>query len=299
MKKCLAILTMTMLCAAAAHALPEAPPGEEQAIKDVFESYSQAFSTGKAPAAGPAFTEDAVYVTAGGTRVAGRETIVKRMRDYLATQKGDKMRLTAEKIRFVTPEVAEVDGNVEIRGPGGPPAFGNFAGVLVKQQGRWMIQSLRDLSPSSSDESGTPADHLKNLAWMVGEWSQSEGPSSVRLNCQLNASGTFLMWDYTVKQGGKEVMTVSQRVGWDGQTNSFRSWVFDSVGGFAEGRWDPDANGTWEIRQTGVLPDGSGASATCRLVPINKDSFSFRMTNRRVNGARLADAELRFTRGDK
>ena len=296
MKKCLATLTVLALFAAASIALAQRPQVDEQGIRQVLDSYSKAFSEARAPAAGPAFAQDALYVSDTGERVAGREAIGKRLREYLAVNKGDQLRMTAEVIRFASPEIAEVEGVAEIRGPGGPPEISPYVALLVKREGRWLIKSLRDLSPTDPEKNMTPADHIQDLSWMVGEWLHSSGSGTVRLGCRLDASRNFLLWDYTVRAAGKEGMTVSQRIGWDPHNRAFRSWVFDSIGGFAEGRWDPEGDGAWQIRQTGVLPDGDTASAVCRLIPIDKDRFRWAMTDRRVHGARLADTQLTFTR---
>lgn len=283
-------------CAAIGMAWGQGSPQEETAIRQALASYGQAFSKGQAPAAGPAFTETAVYITASGERVVGRAALVQRLTAYLAKHKGDQLSLTATSITFVTPEVASIDGTSSIRGPGGPPDIGPFNAVMVKSGGRWMIQIMRDLGDPPAADGGTPAEHVQDLAWMVGEWTATEAGGTVRANCRFDASKNFLLWDYTVQAAGKDVMSVNQRVGWDAQTGQFRSWVFDSVGGFAQGRWEANGGGAWEIRQTGVLPDGGGAAATCQLIPVTATSFRWRMTDRRVNGAKLADVDLRFTK---
>src|SRR5262249_28541692 len=156
MKTCLATLSVLILAALGAHALAQRAQGDDAAIRQALEAYSRAFNRGQAPATGPAFVENALYVTADGERIAGRAAIVKRLRDYLATHKGDQLRVTAESILFVNPEIAEVDGNAEIRGPGGPPDISPYTALLVKREGRWMIQSMRDLSPADEEANMSP-----------------------------------------------------------------------------------------------------------------------------------------------
>ena len=56
-------------------------------------------------------------------------------------------------------------------------------------------------------------------------------------------------------------MTVHQRVGWDPLARQFRSWEFDSEGGYGEGKWSRDGD-RWVIKHTGVRPEGVTASAT-------------------------------------
>ena len=60
---------------------------------------------------------------------------------------------------------------------------------------------------------------------------------------------------------GKPVMSVTQRIGWDPLARQFRSWEFDSEGGFGEGRWSRDGE-RWVVKHTGVRPEGTTASAT-------------------------------------
>jgi hypothetical protein len=239
---------------------------------------------------------NAEFVTAAGVRFQGREALIQRLRDYLARHKGDQLKLTADAIRFVTPEVAQVDGIAELRGPGGPPDQSPYMAILVKHEGRWQMQSVRDLGDPRRESAASAAERLKELDWMVGQWTQTDEGSQVRATCRWDPSKTFLLWDYTIRQGRDEVMTVSQRIGWDPQAGQFRSWVFDTAGGFAEGRWDPGDDGACVIHQAGVLPDGGTASATCLIVPVERNSFRWRMTDRRVAGARLADVDARFTR---
>lgn len=299
MKKAYTILISLALCAAAGAAVrAQENRAAEQAIRDALQSYSDAFSRGQAPRAGPAFVENAEYVTSDGDRIKGRQAIVKRMMGYLSTHHGDHLKLTADSILFVTPEVAQVDGNAEIRGPGGPPDVSPYTALMVRRDGRWMMQSLRDLSTEGDEEDATSAaDQIKTLDWMVGDWNQQSAAGTVRATCRLDPSKSWLLWDYTVREGDKDLMTVNQRIGWDPQKGEFRSWVFDSVGGHADGDWDPADEGAWVIRQSGVLPDGGTASATCLLVPVDPTHFRWRMTERRVKGERLADVDLRFTKG--
>ncbi len=297
MKHLRTIITILALCAAgAAVARAQGNAAEAKAIRDAMEGYAAAFGRGEAARGGPAFTSDAEYVTGDGTRLKGRDAIVQRLRDYLAKNPGDKLKLTADAILFVTPEIAQVDGSAELRGPNGPPDVSPYTAIMVKREGRWQIRSLRDLSPANPAAEVSTAERLSELDWMVGEWTQSAEGGVVRATCRWGPGKTFLLWDYTVRQGNSELMTVNQRVGWDPQAGQFRSWVFDSIGGFAEGRWDAADAGAWVIRQAGVLPDGGTASATCLLVPVDRNSFRWRMTERRVDGQRLGDVELRFSR---
>ena len=107
--------------------------------------------------------------------------------------------------------------------------------LFVKRDGRWLISSVRE----EPDPLVSPHDRLKDLEWMVGDWVDEGPDSEVRLNCRWSEDGNFLIRSFTVKQQGKPVMTVSQRIGWDPLARQIRSWEFDSEGGFGEGTMEP------------------------------------------------------------
>lgn len=272
-------------------------PEDEKAIRDALAGYSAAFSRGDAAAFAALWTPEAEYITAGGDRVRGREAIGKRVKEYLAANPGDRLRLTAGSLRFITADVAQVDGTAEVRGPSGPPDINPYAATLVKRDGKWLIDNVRDLSPPEGEAPAPASERLKALDWLVGKWRESSAEITVEIGCRPDASKNFLLLDYAIRVQGKDAMNVSQRIGWDPQTGQFHSWIFDSEGGFAEGRWDRDGDG-WAIRQTGVLPDGGTGSATFRLTPIDKNSFRWQATDRRINGERTPDVDITFKRGE-
>jgi uncharacterized protein (TIGR02246 family) len=270
-------------------------PEDEKAIRKTVAAYNAAFDKGDGAAFGALFGQDAEFVAGDGQRIKGRDALIKRMQDYHALHPGDRMRLTVDGLRFLAAGVAEVEGNAEVRGPEGPPDVGPYLALLVKQDGKWRFDSVRDLSSEPPEEEMPAAARLRALEWMVGDWRQSSAGTAVQGSCRWDKNRSFLLWDYTIKEGGDDLMNVTQRIGWDPLTGGFRSWIFDSEGGYAEGTWEPEGGG-WVIRQSGVLPDGGTGSATAVLAPESLDAFGWRMTNRRVDGERLPDINVRFTR---
>ena len=80
---------------------------------------------------------------------------------------------------------------------------------------------------------------------------------------------------------GRAAMEVTQRIGWDPLSKRIRSWVFDSEGGFGDGVWARDGD-AWIIKATFVPSHGRAASATNTIVPVGKDSYVWRSTDRVV-----------------
>ena len=95
------------------------------------------------------------------------------------------------------------------------------------------------------------SEHLKQLAWLIGEWIDESPESLVTTSYRWDDNHTFMLSDFEVKVAGRPVMSGTQRIGWDPLAKTIRSWVFDSEGGFAEGVYSHAGN-RWIVKLTGV-----------------------------------------------
>ena len=125
---------------------------------------------------------------------------------------------------------------------------------------------------------------------MIGDWIDQGPDSHVRVNCRWSEDGNFLLRTFTVKVAGKTAMTVHQRVGWDPLAKQFRSWEFDSEGGYGEGRWSRDGD-RWVIKHTGVRPEGVTASATNIVIRQRPDLVRWTSTDRVVGDQLMSEQE--------
>jgi hypothetical protein len=85
-------------------------------------------------------------------------------------------------------------------------------------------------------------------------------------------------------------MSGMQIVGWDPAAKQIRSWVFDSDGGFSEGKWTHKDN-RWLIQQVGTLPDGGKSTATNIITYLDNDSFTWQSIDRTVDDEVLPNVE--------
>ena len=85
-------------------------------------------------------------------------------------------------------------------------------------------------------------------------------------------------------------MAGMQIIGWDPAAKQVRSWVFDSDGGFAEGRWT-QKGGRWSITSTGTLPDGGKASSVNVITRVDDDQFKWKSLNRTAGGELLPNID--------
>ncbi len=85
-------------------------------------------------------------------------------------------------------------------------------------------------------------------------------------------------------------MTGMQLIGWDPAAKQIRSWVFDSDGGFAEGRWTKKEN-RWSITTIGTLPNGGKASSVNVITRIDDNQFKWKSLNRTAGGELLPNID--------
>jgi uncharacterized protein (TIGR02246 family) len=248
-------------------------------IKDYDDASSKALSA--------RFTEDAEVIEADGSRFQGRALIEERLGETFAANKGAKMAIEIDAIRILSPDVAKEEGRTIITSAKGEPlTHRRYTALLVKQSGRWLISSVRE----EPDDFVSPHERLKVLGWMVGDWIDEGSDSVVRMGCRWSEDGNFLMRLFKVKHQGKDVMTVTQRIGWDSAARQIRSWEFDSEGGFGEGKWGGEGD-RWVIKHTATRPEGTTITATNTMVKERPDLVRWTSTDRFEGNDPIPDEE--------
>ena len=127
---------------------------------------------------------------------------------------------------------------------------------------------------------------------MVGSWIDNDEDEDVTIqtDCDWTKNQNFMTRSFAVVVGDQVDMAGMQIIGWDPVAKQIRSWVFDSDGGFAEGKWTRKGD-RWLIQQTGTLSDGSKSSAVNIMKQIDNDSFTWQSVQRSVNGDLLPDVD--------
>jgi hypothetical protein len=133
-------------------------------------------------------------------------------------------------------------------------------------------------------------EHLKELDWMIGEWTRSDKDVDVRIVCSWKANKNFMSRFFTVKVKGEITHQGSQMVGWDPIQKRIRSWVFESDGTFGEGVWQRDGD-RWTIKATGVLPEGKRTTATQVITKIDANQYRWQSLARAVDGSTLPNSD--------
>jgi uncharacterized protein (TIGR02246 family) len=236
------------------------------------------------------WTPDGLYIDSSGQSFTASE-LLKRQSTAESDQGRPLVVGTEESVRFVTPEVAIVDGSqpLGVSSDGAVESL-RFTAVWVRRDGRWLLDSLREAVATSP----APHDQLEALAWLVGEWTSSTSNTDIILSTHWNASGAYLLRDFLVRSAEGDLVSGTQRIGWDPAARAIESWTFDSAGGTAEARWE-QADSKWITKGQETLPDGAVVDTTTTYVPEGADRIE--VTIERVKGeAKLPTLKLDFRR---
>jgi uncharacterized protein (TIGR02246 family) len=267
--------------AAPAESPKETPPPEKAAVLALDKEYEAAFAKGDAPALAAFFAEDAEQTTDDGTILRGRASIEESIRDGFKSNKGAKLVIAPESVRLLAPEVVVEKGSTTVTAKDGGTNSSLYTAIYVKKEGKWKISQLIETAVPAA----TPRDHLEELAWLVGDWEDSDKTNDLSVRSQFvwARGGNFLTRNVTVKRGAETTLEGWQVIGWDPLEEHIRSWTFDSEGGFAEGRWTRDGQ-HWLLRETGQAADGSRTSSDQTFSKLTADRFTWESNNRTLDG---------------
>lgn len=256
---------------------------EEKAIRALVDAFTKAFNAGDAAAAAATFTEDALVILEDGSRTEGREKITSQLAAAFADSPGDSIAIEPLEYRFLAPDTVLEHGTTTITPPtGGTPERTKYSVVYVKKAGHWLQSVVRDETTGDV----TPHDRLEELAWMVGEWVNESDEAVVHTTTKWSEDGNFLLREFTMKTRGQPVLSGTQRIGWDPTRQQFRTWVFDSEGGFGDGYWTRNGD-QWLIKLDGVRQDGQHASSTSIITRLGKDRVGWQSVDRTLGSASL------------
>ena len=195
--------------------------------------------------------------------------------------------MTSESLRFLGTDLAIEEGIATLSaGAGDTPQSNRYSVIYAREGGRWLHARIRD-EPS---DDVAPHDRLLELEWMLGEWINESDDALVLTHCIWSKDGNFLLREFDVKVEGRIDLSGTQRIGWDGQKRQFRTWVFDTKGGFAEGLMFRNGD-RWVIKSTGVRPDGTPVSATNTITVLGKDRVRWETSDRTLGDAPIPETD--------
>lgn len=260
---------------------------DEMAIRKNDEAYVAAYNKHDAKAIAAMWSPEAVYMDPDtGEAAVGREAIEKVFVGTFADLKDARLEIDVRSINFVSPNVAIEIGTARVVRPKAEPEETTYTAVNVKREGKWLLDRISEEEPPAPPPSNY--EHLKELEWMVGSWIDRDERATIQTDCEWTKNKNFMTRSFAMVIGDRVNMAGMQIIGWDPAAKQIRSWVFDSDGGFSEGKWKRKGD-RWLIQQIGTLPDGGKSSAVNIMKEVDKDSFTWQSVERSVDGDLLPD----------
>ena len=138
------------IVAALVGSVQAASPGEDETvIRTMVDQAVKRLNTGDLTALEDFWDEGADYVGVDGTLIKGRTQIQALFREVAG--KTGQQTATIEQIRFITPDIATVDGGWTVTGARDatgqelPPIKGRGFEVVQKKSGRWRFILTREM----------------------------------------------------------------------------------------------------------------------------------------------------------
>jgi len=271
----------------AAEAKASEDSSDEAVIKTQLLNLAKTLVNGDAKRLAALWADDGTYIDSDGALCKGRAALEKRFESVFTKEGRQLVDFVPETTKFLSPQVASIEGIVRRKdGVDGPVPETRFSIVYVKQSGVWLISSASETPLTAQSES----EPLKELSWLIGEWSAEANGGYVKLKADWAANKHFITMQYETKKSADAPQLESRQViGWDPRVGEPISWHFDSSGGFGLGNW-VKKDKQWMIEASGVDRDGSTNEATTVISQSDDNDFTWQSINRVVNGVSFNDS---------
>ena len=181
------------------------------------------------------------------------------------------------------------DGITEVTPANGDPGTAaRFSAVLVKKEGVWYFESVRE----SIAHPPSNAERFEDIEWLIGDWTGEDAKGeSGTASYSWAENQNFIVSSFATTLNGIPVVGGTQWIGWDAVEKQIRSWSFYSGGGFGEAVWAKDA-GKWVTTVTAKTANGKKVSATNTLTKVDADHMTWQISKLTVDGQPVPDPKL-------
>jgi uncharacterized protein (TIGR02246 family) len=259
---------------------------KDESVSSRRAAFIEAYNRGDAKAVAGFWTPDADYVDEDGHAYKGREAIEKLYEKVFAARKGAKLAIHNTASKMLTPDVMVNDGITEVTpADGGPSIASRFTAVLVRKDGEWYLQSVRDAAAQPPSNT----DHFDDIEWLIGHWAgEADKGESATATYEWEDNQNFIVSEFATTVNGIPVIGGTQWIAWDAANKQIRSWSFYSRGGFGEAVWTKDGD-KWVMRVNAQTAEGKKVSAVNIMTKIDDDHMTWQMTKLTVDGESLPD----------
>jgi uncharacterized protein (TIGR02246 family) len=260
-----------------------AASAEEKPIRDLVDAFAKAYNKPDLKALEGCFTDEANVVDSAGESTRGKSDIVEMYASSLEDNPDLHVEPKLREIRFLTPDVARVEGQTRLTTEKGEASeYTRFSSLVIKKNGKWLVAEIREYPAPVEDISSY--DRLNELEWMVGDWVDESESVKATSTVRWTDNKSFLIRTYRLEVKGESATSGTVFIGWDPKSGQIKSWLFESNGGHGEGLWTRTGENEWVVKAQGVLRDGRPASATQIHTILNNDSFKTSSIDRIIGG---------------
>lgn len=254
---------------------------EQKEIEESTRSFEKIYNEHNAEKLGSFWTEKGTFfnLTTSET-LQGREEIVKNFQEQFKSEDKVQINIVIDSINVDNPEYPVEQGVAKFLLDKEVVDQIPFVAEYVKENDKWMLQKL-----SASDFEPTISHyiHLKELAWLEGNWEDQDENIDVTYTFSWDANKNFLTQEFTLNVLESPELQGRQIIGWDPVKKKIRSWIFDSDGGFGRCYWNHEGN-KWYVSCLYTLSDGKQSSSTHVYTKVNEDTYTFASTDREISG---------------
>lgn len=285
------LFLFAILIATQSSVMAQAPAAgaSDAAIKERLGGFLKAYNGRNAAGLADFFTDDATLIDIDGQVVRGKQAIGSQFAEGFAQSSKFTLESAIESIRYITPDVAQLEGTSTLSAPNEASIINRFVTLVVKKDNVWKMAEIRDLPAPPEDI--LPSERLKELEWMIGDWVDQKGDLKIHSVVKWGQNKSYLTRTTTVAEGEENSYSSLMVLGWDPQLGQIRSWLFDSEGGRGEATWTHIAEDQWVLRATGCLNNGLPNSATQILKILGADTISTSSIDRIIGGEVAPDID--------
>ncbi len=179
-----------------ARAAEPSQSADEAAIRKATADYLEARKRGDFDAIRAFWTATGNIVDETGRRISVRDIQPPASTDGKDTIPPVEIKLLANSIHFVTPNVAIEDGTSDSgSGSNGTTTRGRFSAVWVKQNGKWLIDSLREAAIADQPTTNS----LQSLEWLIGNWVEPEDATAFMASFKWSEGKHYLIGEVRIQ----------------------------------------------------------------------------------------------------
>jgi len=248
-----------VLCShGATHAADPADAALQTAIENSAQRFSEAFEKRDAGAIAELFTPEGEFIDLSGLVFHGRAAIAAEYAASFQALPAGKLTFNLLSVRPVAAGLIIEEGIASFSPREGESVTRTHytATHLQQPDQSWKLASVRELEAAPQ----SPHEKLQELAWLVGAWHEDVNGTQIATEWKWAEGGNYLVSQFTIQVSPDRRLSGTHRIGWDPVRRSFRSWVFDVGGSFAEGSWSQNPDGSWSIALNGTSRDGDQSS---------------------------------------